>query len=273
MKLITYVIPTLNSAKTLDHTLFSLVTQTGVDLDIIVVDSYSTDATLDICKKWEVKVLYAKPGNMYHAINVGLSDCNTTWLGYLNSDDYLYSNSVIRLIQHGQYTKSDLVYGKCDYVDFQGRFMYSMNPPKPRWLKAMASTGSLGFAQQSCIFRRDLYQKLNGFDESFLFSSDFDFYLRALISDASFSLLTGPSVSCFRLHVNQLSQKKAHLMVEEGEKIRNKLESREKILDSLLRLIWKIGNIFNYIVRIIRQSYLADRLVILRSIHGGKHKE
>ena len=67
---ITYVIPTLNSASTLDMTLFSLKSQRDINLEILVVDSGSTDKTLEICKKWNIKSIYVEAGNMYKAINI-----------------------------------------------------------------------------------------------------------------------------------------------------------------------------------------------------------
>ncbi|EPF24462.1 glycosyltransferase [Microcystis aeruginosa] len=48
---ISYVIPTLNSAATLDMTLLSLRSQKDVEVNIIVVDSGSTDGTLDLLQK------------------------------------------------------------------------------------------------------------------------------------------------------------------------------------------------------------------------------
>jgi glycosyltransferase involved in cell wall biosynthesis len=58
---VTYVVPTLNSAATLEMTLLSLKSQRDVDLSILVIDSGSTDGTLDICKHWDVKTIYAEP--------------------------------------------------------------------------------------------------------------------------------------------------------------------------------------------------------------------
>jgi glycosyltransferase involved in cell wall biosynthesis len=46
MNEISYVVPTLNSAATLDMTLYSLRSQKNVEIKIIVDDSVSTDGTL-----------------------------------------------------------------------------------------------------------------------------------------------------------------------------------------------------------------------------------
>lgn len=267
---VSYVVPTLNSSKTLDYTLLSLVKQIGVNVEIIVVDSDSTDETLDICQKWGVKVLYAKPGNMYHAINVGLSQCTSEWIGYLNSDDYLYPDSILRLINLANTKQADLVYGNCDYVDVHGRFMYSFSPPEPKHLMSFCRTGSIGFAQQTSIFKNSLYKSINGFDDSYQLVADRDFFIRALTSNASFSILRGPSIACFRLHDNQFSQSRKSLMIEESKKIIDNLEDR-KFSDIAVRFMWKIKNIPNFVIRIARQSLLAQKVVIHQSMHSGSH--
>ena len=111
---ISVVVPTLNSARTLDMTLMSLRLQMGCEAVLRVVDGGSTDGTLEICKRWQVPAIYTPPGNMYRAINQGLNSCNTPWLMYLNSDDYLYPKSLARLFSAGYSRHADIVYDACD---------------------------------------------------------------------------------------------------------------------------------------------------------------
>lgn len=268
---ISYVIPTLNSAATLDMTLLSLHSVTNVNINVIVVDSGSTDGTLDICKRWNVKVLYAEPGNMYRAINVGLRECNTEWLGYINSDDWIYADSLNRLLAWGNSSSSDVVYGNCDFTDAYGRFLFSFAPPKPNQLIATSRTGELGFAQQSAIFRNSLYQKLQGFNQDYQFVADREFYIRALNSKAKFTFLPGASVACFRLHSNQLSQTKSQFMQAEGKKIRSSLVEKPSLYDRAIRMQWRLKNTPNYLLRFLRQSLLSQKVTITKSIHGGTH--
>src|SRR5207253_199231 len=66
------VIPTLNSARTLEWTLLSLLRQDGCEMRLVVADSNSSDGTLEICARWNVPVIQVPAGNMYRAINAGL---------------------------------------------------------------------------------------------------------------------------------------------------------------------------------------------------------
>src|SRR5438874_3929530 len=96
------VVPTLNSRATLAWTLCALRSQRDVNVELIVADSGSEDGTLDICRNFGVRTIYATPGNMYRAINSGLQQMNTEWVTYLNSDDLVYPSSYARLIALGE---------------------------------------------------------------------------------------------------------------------------------------------------------------------------
>ena len=65
------ITPTLNSANTLPATLESISSLVKAGAEHIVVDSGSTDDTLQIAKCFGSKVLHCAPGNMYSAINEG----------------------------------------------------------------------------------------------------------------------------------------------------------------------------------------------------------
>lgn len=256
---ISCVVPTLNSALTLDMTLLSLRSQKNVDINVIVVDSGSTDGTLDICKRWNVKTLYAEPGNMYRAINAGLREYDTEWLAYINSDDWLYPDSLDRLIAQGNSMNSDVVYGNCDFTDGCGRFTHSFAPAKPSQLPFINRTGSVGFAQQSAIFRNCLYKQLRGFNEDYRLAADTDFYFRALQSGALFSYLPGLSVACFRLHPNQLSDTQAEFMRAENINICTELLKKPGLPEWAAMMQWKLANIPHYLLRFLRQSLLAGK--------------
>ncbi|MGB7442587.1 MAG: glycosyltransferase [Coleofasciculaceae cyanobacterium] len=264
--MISCVVPTLNSAATLDNTLLSLHSQKDVEVKITVADSGSTDGTLDICKRWNVPTLYVEPGNMYRAINAGLCQSKTEWFAYLNSDDWLYPDSFARLIAKGNSLNSDVVYGNCDYVDNTGRFVYSFAAAKPNQLFSLFKMGILGFAQQSAIFRCNTYQKLNGFNEYYSLSSDADFYSRALKLGISFTFIDGPPVACFRLHTNQLSNTKFEAMELEKKEIYQEFIQNAGIYDWLTLAQWRLRNTPHYLIRMLRESLLSGRLKMSKSM-------
>lgn len=261
MDSISYVVPTLNSANTLEMTFLSLFSQKKVKVNVTVVDSGSTDETLEICQRWGVKTLYAEPGNMYRAINVGLRQCQTKWLGYINSDDWLYPDGVQSLLNQGETTQAELVYGRCDYTDEAGRFLCSFVPAEPNQLLSLFRCGVFGFPQQSAIFSNHVYQQLEGFNEDYFLRADAEFYQRALLKGYTFSKLKGSSVAAFRRHKTQLSHTKAQQMQEEKRKMVANLGGT-KLSDRVVLFQWRFKNFPDYAIRILRPSLLENRLKI-----------
>lgn len=136
------VVPTLNSSATLMWTLCALRNQQDITVDILVADSGSEDGTLDICKRWNVNTIFVPPGNMYRAINTGLRQMDTEWVTYLNSDDIVYPRSYVRLVSHGEQQEAALAYGDSDFIDIEGRFLFSLRAPSPRRLGHCCSTAN-----------------------------------------------------------------------------------------------------------------------------------
>ena len=266
------VVPTLNSAVTLDATLLSLCSQQRVNLEIVVADSGSTDGTLDICRRWEVPTIYVPPGNMYRAINAALKQFDTKWLAYLNSDDLIFPDSYARLIDCAEQTDAAIVYGNCDYLDEQGRFIYSFGAAEPDAVLPLFRLRQMGFAQPATVFRRDTYHQLNGFDESLLYRADADFFIRALLAERHFAKLPGPSVASFRLHSKQFSNRGIQQTELEAERIFGRRELKPQPGDKLKLATWRLSNLPHYIVRIVRESLLSNRTRLPRSIETYTHQ-
>lgn len=264
MSSIRCVIPTLNSARTLEHTLVSLSSQSGADLEVIVVDSGSTDGTLEICERRNVRVIYEDPGNLYRAVNRGLVGSQTEWLAYLNSDDILYPDAYRRLIAEGGHNDADIVYGDCDYLDDSGRFLFSFAAASPCCLMSLFRTGRMGFAQPAAIFRNRVFRELGGFNEAYRFKADADFFIRALLNGKRYSRLRGAPAAGFRIHQGQLSTARKAEIELEGKRLFGSM--KPGLTDRMKLMKWMARNLPHYAIRIIRESLLVGRIAFNRSV-------
>jgi glycosyltransferase involved in cell wall biosynthesis len=202
--------------------------------------------------------MYAEPGNMYRAINAGLRSCQTEWLTYVNSDDWLYPDSFSRLIALGEKTKADVVYGNCDFVDGQGRFLYSFRAASPRDLQGLFGAGVQGLAQPAAIFSRRLFERLDGFDEKYELAADADFFSRAISTGASFKFLAGPPTACFRQHEHQLSQTRGESMATECQEIRRAMGPQSRWEGWVAFTAWRMAKLPHYAIRTLRAASLGD---------------
>jgi glycosyltransferase involved in cell wall biosynthesis len=249
MQSIGVVVPTLQSARTLDWTLLSITSQKDIQIEPIVVDSGSNDGTLEICRKYGVRSVYAPPGNMYRAINVGMERLTSEWVTYLNSDDYVYDDSYARLVEQGRHGQADVVYGYGDYVGENGRFLYSYNSA-PTWLlQHLFIVGWLGFPQPAAIYRKRIYTSVDGFDENYRLIGDFDFYRRVYYLGAKFVRLGEPPVVAFRVHAGSLSSKERD--AARSEVRTSLLESQwfARVWRKPIPMLWQASNYRSYLIR------------------------
>ena len=94
------IIPNYNNEKWLDKCLSSIFNQTFKDFEVIVVDDCSTDGSLDIIRKYPVKLIQADH-KVYNggARNIGIRlESNQPYTMFLDSDDWFYDNKVLEKI-------------------------------------------------------------------------------------------------------------------------------------------------------------------------------
>ena len=83
--LVSIVIPTYNSEKTLPLTLESIRRQTYENIEVIVVDNYSTDRTVKIAKSYGAEVIQVR-GERAKAKNLGLKHAKGKYVLFIDSD-------------------------------------------------------------------------------------------------------------------------------------------------------------------------------------------
>lgn len=84
---------TLNSARHLEDTIKSVLSQNYKHFEYIIIDGGSTDGTLDIIRKYEQQLAYwvSEPDRgMYDAMNKGIARATGDIVGIINSDDYYF---------------------------------------------------------------------------------------------------------------------------------------------------------------------------------------
>jgi glycosyltransferase involved in cell wall biosynthesis len=97
-KLVSITIPTYNSEKTLEMTLNSVKAQTYKNMEIIVVDSYSKDKTIEIAKKFGAKIVQCK-GKLLEARIAGAKASKGDYVLLLDSDQILEKTVIERAVK------------------------------------------------------------------------------------------------------------------------------------------------------------------------------
>jgi len=92
------IIPTLNSGKTIASAIQSVLYQSFVNYEVLVIDGGSADDTLAIAASFnskKVTIISEADSGVYHAMNKGIKLAKGKWLYFLGSDDTLYSGIIL----------------------------------------------------------------------------------------------------------------------------------------------------------------------------------
>lgn len=120
MHKITIIIPIYNVEKYLNKCIDSVVNQTYKNLEILLVDDGSTDASHAICDEWQikdtrVKAIHKNNGGVSSARNIGLAAATGDYIVFIDSDDWVVDNFVETLYK--SIIKNDADIAICEYLE------------------------------------------------------------------------------------------------------------------------------------------------------------
>lgn len=164
------------------HTLDSVATQTHPDIEHLVLDGASTDATNELVRAHgsrHVRLISEPDNGMYDAMNKGIEMASGEIIGFLNSDDHLRDQYALERIASA-FLSADVeaCYGDLVYVDpLDGNVVRY-------WKSRLFKKGD--FAKGWCpahptfYVRRSVFQRLGCFDLSYRLGSDVELMMRFL---------------------------------------------------------------------------------------------
>ena len=101
--LISVIVPVYNSEKTITATLDSILNQTYTNIEIIVVNDGSTDASKKIIESYDdyrIKIINKENGGVSSARNVGIKSAHGEYVAFCDSDDIWKPNKLERQIYY-----------------------------------------------------------------------------------------------------------------------------------------------------------------------------
>lgn len=179
---ISVIIPTYNHAEYLRSSIGSVLSQSYGKFEIIVVDDGSTDNTCEIVE-WHCKpsIRYIKQQNrgLAAARNRGIGECRGDYVAFLDADDrFLPHHLQVSIDTIREHPHVGFVCGNIRTFGYPDDFYHVHNcAPSPDHYASLLK-GCFIVNVGACLFRRDVLDKMGGFNEHLRASEDWDLFLR-----------------------------------------------------------------------------------------------
>lgn len=186
----------------------SVRSQQGVEVEHIIIDGGSTDATCELVKSSNAKLVIEHGSSIYEALNKGISVATGQIICFLNADDEYFDDKVLATISKvfTAENNTDIVYGDCRFVDIDGNCLYDFYPPKLLKLPN-SSLRVFNVSHPSWFIRKNVFESIGGYDENLFYIADCDFILRCIRSNKAFTYVN-QKFAKFTLHRENASRSK-----------------------------------------------------------------
>lgn len=209
--LVSVVIPCYNYARYLQEAVASVMSQADVELDVIVVDDASTDASPQVVRELAAgderisAVLHSQNRGHIASYNDGLSRVQGEYVVLLSADDLLAPGSLARSTALMEaHPEVGLVYG------YAQEFHNKVPPAAEKrqswslwtgdeWTRIMCRRGSNIIVNPEAVLRRSVMDRLGGYRADMPHSADMELWLRAA-GIGSVGRVNGNVQALYRVH-------------------------------------------------------------------------
>ena len=193
---ISIVTITYNAARTLQRTLDSVACQTYTDIEHLIIDGASKDATVAIAERYKAAnrhevVIQSEPDKgLYDAMNKGLQKATGDYLVFLNAGDTLYApdtiETVVRcaqqprlLLERAGGEVPAVIYGDTAITDAEGNFLHLRTHRPPEQLTWKSFKQGMLVCHQAFYVLTSLARQIP-YDLQYRHSADVDWCIRIM---------------------------------------------------------------------------------------------
>ena len=223
-KKVTVIMPCYNQAAYARESIESVLNQTYKNLELLLIDNFSTDGTCEIIKEYAKKdsrvhaIYHEKNMGFEYSFNEGMEKATGEFISFTSSDDYWYPKKIEKqldvLEKNPEY---DVVHTDAQIIDGQGK-KCKMTMREYYYLEPKKATGDIFRTLSkknicccsSMFFRRKCLETYSKFDPVFKIVHDWWFNIK-LSQKHKFFYIPGVLVD-YRIHSTNTSKNKEALM-------------------------------------------------------------
>lgn len=177
-----------NAESTIEQTIKSVIAQTGVEVEYIVIDGGSTDGTNRIIEKYRNNIavyVSEKDKGISDAFNKGIRSASGDLIGIINADDILLQGALKQVVSEMD-DKTDVFLGHTgvfDEIEIIPEIHINQENKK---IKLDKLKTEMVIPHPATFIRRSAYEKFGLYDVNYKNSMDRDLLLRMYVKGAQF---------------------------------------------------------------------------------------
>ena len=168
MELISIIIAAFNVSEWITSCLESVIKQTYMNIEIIIVDDGSTDNTGDLCRKYSendsrIRYIYQKNMGLSAARNKGISEANGRYLMFIDGDDYIPVDAVEKLYTELKRSDVDVVVGGMilKYPEFEKKIINKVGIlSRDECIERMLLRKDITHSASAKLYRKILFENI-----------------------------------------------------------------------------------------------------------------
>ncbi|WP_040484519.1 glycosyltransferase [Lyngbya aestuarii] len=181
--LVSIITPVYNNSITFERCINSVLNQKYSNIEYIVIDGGSDQATLDIILKYSDKIDYfvSEPdGGIYNAMNKGLELAYGDYICILNSDDWYLPDFVSSCVEVAMSKQSEIVYTY---------YKHGENELTTEGINEGVFLGHLNVCHNTFLVSKSCYNKIGKYSEKYRIVSDAVWIRKAFKEGIKFDLV------------------------------------------------------------------------------------
>jgi glycosyltransferase involved in cell wall biosynthesis len=180
---VSIITPSYNQGQFIEETILSVLNQSYKNIEYILVDGGSTDDTMKVVEKYRGRidiVIHEKDKGQSDAINKGFKLATGELVGWINSDDILYTDCVEKIVDMYRRNNDGSIYysSKIHWIDEHGELI------EERERKIINREDLLNndydVIQQGSFYKTEVVKKVGFLNETLNFCMDLDLWLKLL---------------------------------------------------------------------------------------------
>ena len=200
--LVSIITPSYNQGRFLEETIESVMAQTYDPIEYILIDGGSTDNSVEIIRRYASRLAYwvSEPDRgQSHGINKGLDRSRGAIIGWLNSDDTLMPDAVVRVVEAMRDTPA-VVHGSVRLIDAESNIIARPKLSKRNQEFGLQTIVGEGLVNQPGAFWNLAIMERAGYlNEDLNYIMDYELWVRMALAGADFKRLGDPPLATYRL--------------------------------------------------------------------------